>query len=181
VLPDVGTQSVSDVAWRGGALYVAGTFDTVLDPDTGGPVAGVQSQGGKDQFVAKFFTAGAFLAAEWIVGIGGMQDDLGGGIAVGPGGEVVVTGSFLGSITVGGSPHQATNAPDALVVKLTPSGAITWSRDYGGGVAETGEGVTIDGAGRIFATGTFGDAVVFGDVALSSDGATDQYIVAIAP
>ncbi|MGI8686647.1 MAG: SBBP repeat-containing protein, partial [Acidimicrobiales bacterium] len=94
----------------------------------------------------------------WSTSLGGQFADSVTGIAVDPSGSAYVTGS-TGSLdfpTVG--PVQAARNgafADAFVAKLNPAGtALLWSTYLGGGAADDGTGIAVDGAGNATVVGS---------------------------
>ena len=99
----------------GGAIFVAG--------ETAGAFAGYANPGNDDAFVAELDQDGGLVGA-YQVGSG--SADRGFGVAVLPGGDVV-----LGGITVATLPGAAANpgGTDAFLVRLTPG--ATWTEAWG--------------------------------------------------
>jgi hypothetical protein len=101
------------------------------------------------------------------------------GVAVAPSGDIVVTGSFGGSLDVGGT-VLTTATPAAFVVGLDGSGATRWSHGFGavdGGAAEcSAAGVAIDGAGNVLLAGNFGGTIDFAGEALTVATGTGSYL-----
>ena len=81
-----------------GAAHVTGTFGNTtgnpLDLDPGPGVSTIASNGAADVFVASYSAAGNFLQG---FNLGGAQNDVGRGVAVGTDGRIHVTGAFLGT------------------------------------------------------------------------------------
>ncbi|MBK9274930.1 MAG: hypothetical protein IPM49_10390 [Flavobacteriales bacterium] len=81
-----------------GAAHVTGTFGNTtgnpLDLDPGAGVSTIASNGAADVFVASYSAAGTFLQG---FNLGGAQNDVGRGVAVGADGRIHVTGAFLGT------------------------------------------------------------------------------------
>ena len=103
-----------------GNVYVGGGFDSTL-PVGNLPV--LTAQGGDDAFLIKYDPAGTPLFSKRF-GLDGDQrfDD----IAFDSSGNVVVTGSFTGSINFGPGPLMATGE-QGFVVKFDPFGGVLWS------------------------------------------------------
>jgi hypothetical protein len=101
-----------------GNVLVTGTFsDTVNFGGTAlssGGTAGGQF-GSFDSFIAKYSGTGAYL---WSESYGGLQNDMGRGVAVDPSGMTVATGSFQGSATFRGIPLTSAGLGDAYLLRL---------------------------------------------------------------
>jgi hypothetical protein len=101
-----------------GNVLVTGSFsDTVNFGGTAlssGGTAGGQ-YGSFDSFIAKYSGTGAYL---WSESYGGLQNDMGRGVAVDPSGMTVATGSFQGSATFRGIPLTSAGLGDAYLLRL---------------------------------------------------------------
>lgn len=109
-----------------------------------------------DAFVARFSTAGARL---WFSYLGGAQADVANGVAIDAGGNAYVAGSTAspGMSTAGvvQATKGAGTTSDAFVTKVAPDGtARIWSTYLGGGLADTGRGIAVDGSGSAYVTGS---------------------------
>ena len=143
-----------------GSAYVTGTTvsDETTFPDTAGP--DTSWNGGLDAFVAKVAADGTSLVYAGY--IGGDQNESGLAIAVDASGNAYVTGA-AGSTettfpeTVG--PDLTFNgvAPiaDAFVAKVNAAGtSLVYAGYIGGGSADAGLGIAVDGSGNAYVTGT---------------------------
>lgn len=128
-----------------GNTYVTGTTTSVNFPITPGAWTLAGSQ---DAFVTKFSPAGAVLYSTYL---GGVCDDIGNDVAVDGGGNAYVTGRAHGGVCM----VYGLN-PGVLVAKLGPTGTLTWSLVFGGGLVDTsaGKAVAVDAQGRAHVTGT---------------------------
>ena len=93
-----------------GNVYTTGSFQGTVDFDPSATTANLTSAGGKDIFVCKFSSAGAYT---WAKNMGGTGDDSGNGIAVDASGNVYTTGYFNGT---------ADFDPSAATANLTSAG-----------------------------------------------------------
>jgi hypothetical protein len=75
------------------------------------------TQGQWDVLVAKYSAAGAPL---WSRNYGSTANDLGFGVAVDRGGNVLVTGYFQGTINFGGGPLTSAGLTDGFLLNLAP-------------------------------------------------------------
>ncbi|HVX63968.1 MAG TPA: SBBP repeat-containing protein, partial [Pirellulales bacterium] len=126
-------------------------------------------------FVAEFNSSGALT---WAHGIGADGFDQGRGIALNSQGEVYVTGQFSGTVDFDPSPlavqDQTTFFGAAYILKLDGGGNYLWAKELNGtnlpqgDGRSQGEGITVDSAGNVYATGSFG-----GPVNLNPSGGTD--------
>jgi hypothetical protein len=107
-----------------------------------------------DVFVSKLNAAGSALV--YSTYLGGGSVDGGYGIAVDASGNAYITGQTRSTDFPTASPLQAANAGfyDAFVSKLNAAGsALVYSTYLGGGNAEDGDSIAVDGAGNAYVTG----------------------------
>jgi hypothetical protein len=128
-----------------GNTYVTGTTQSVDFPTTAG--AGQTPAGGQDIFVTKFSPTGTVIYSTYL---GGPCDDIARGIAVDLAGNAYITGRVEQTNCYWGA------IPGALVAKLGPTGALVYSRTFGGALVETstGHAIAVDGSGHIYVVGT---------------------------
>jgi len=74
-----------------GDLYITGDFEGTVDFNPAPATANLTSAGGRDAFVWKLTSSGAFA---WIAGLGGSLSDIGRGIGVDAAGNVYTAGVF---------------------------------------------------------------------------------------
>jgi hypothetical protein len=153
-----------------GNVLVSGMFEGTMD--LGGTT--LTSAGSKDVFVAKLDPLGQPL---WGKSFGDAADQLAPGgtpgvmdVAVDDSGNVLLVGTFYGTMDLGGGPlpSEVMDGPGVLVAKLDPSGEHTWSKRFGG--MESWQyardlAISTDG---VFLTGSFIGALDFGGGALTS-------------
>lgn len=101
--------------------------------------------------------------------MGGAGADPSPRVATDSSGNMIVAGTFSGSITLGGGAAALTSAgaSDVFVVKLSPTGAVLWSVRLGGTGTETAASVAVDGAGNVLVTGRMDGPVDFGGGAVN--------------
>ena len=128
-----------------GNAYVTGnTTSTALAPNY---------QGAGDAFVLKLGPSGALL---WTVGIGGIGQDVGYGVAVDASGSVYVagvTGAGSSIATTGAAQTTVRGAADGFVAKLSSSGATSYVTYVGGGDTDGAWAIAVDSAGNAYVTG----------------------------
>lgn len=135
--------------------------------------------GNVDVFIAKLDPAGNFL---WAHGFGGDAGDVGHGIATDAAGNSYVTGSFSGTVVLGGT-TLATTSNDVFITKLDTEGNYLWATKAEGAAAETGYAIAIDASGNSYVTGQFGSysadpghTATFGSTTLTSSGGYEIFI-----
>ena len=137
-----------------GFLWVAGTTYSTDFPIQGGFQA--TEGGGTDIFVAKI-DPNAKIGTQVVFStyIGGTANETLGGMAVGPNGDIYLTGSTLSSDFPTVNPAQTSLAgtTNAFVVWINSSKALGYSTYLGGTTNDTGVGITFNSKGQIFVTG----------------------------
>ena len=137
-------------------LFVTGTFAGTVDFGGGG----LKSAGKDDIFVASYDENGKHL---WSKRFGGAQRDSGVGIAVDPQGHIVFTGSFLGSVNLGkGSLAAIGPSANIVIGSFDTSGAIRWSKAFGGTNKAFAPAIAVDPSGNIALIGGFVGSVDLG-------------------
>lgn len=136
------------------------------------------TEGDKDILLIRLDENGVPL---WSEDYGDDADQEGASIAVDLAGNILVTGSFLGSLEIGDDVHTATGAADAFVAKIGPDGSPIWSRSFGDSGAQGGTSVAADLLGGGWVTGHFSGAIDLGAGAVSSRGAGDAFLVQLGP
>ncbi|WP_434042540.1 MULTISPECIES: hypothetical protein [Sorangium] len=103
------------------------------------------------------------------------------GVAVDGAGNVLVTGSFRSSVTLGESPRTTAGDKDVLLIRLDENGVPLWSEDYGDDADQEGAAIAVDLAGNILLTGSFRGSLEIGDEVHSARGADDAFVAKIGP
>jgi hypothetical protein len=124
----------------------------------------VATAGGYNLFVAKYNSAGLL---GWVRTPLAADDIYGSGIAVDPGGNVVVVGSY----------YQDSATSDLFVAKFGPDGSLLWVQAEGGLDDDQGTKAAVDSNGNIFITGFFtGDAYFGTDNLVYGNDATEMFV-----
>ncbi len=131
------------------------------------------SAGNQDVFLAKYSSTGAHL---WSKRFGGASSDSGAALATDTSGNVVVTGTFEGSVDFGGGTLTSAGLKDIFVAKYTSAGVHVWSKRFGGSGTDQPMGIAVDGAGDVALTGRFQGSISFGGGSLSSAGQDDAFL-----
>ena len=101
-------------------------------------------------------------------------------VAVDSSGNIVVTGTFNGTVDFGDGPLTANGSTGVFVAKLDSSGNILWSKAFGDAhvtSATAPVGVAVDASNNIAIAGQFDGSLDFGGGALTSKGSTDIFAV----
>jgi hypothetical protein len=164
-----------------GDLVVAGGFHGVAA--FGGLSLVATAASGRAAFIAKLDASTGL--ARWATAVetngalahdlrthGSMFDD----VVVDGAGNVVLSTSFEGTITVGGKTFTSGGGFDGLIVKLDPSGRVSWARPLGGPGADAVHRVIVDDDGTITVTGGFHDRAQFGEFERTARGGEDVFV-----
>lgn len=162
---DASNQTGQSVAVdKDGNVIIAGDFMGSVNFGAGA----MQSTGDYDVFVAMLDANGNRM---WEEGLGGTTTQRSKAVAVDGDRNVLVTGSFSASMQVGGETLQGTEN-DMYLVKFTPSGEVTWSRQFGGPSSQFGTKLAVDPKdGSIAVGGFFLDSISLGGETLMTAGA----------
>ncbi|XYH97770.1 DNRLRE domain-containing protein [Sorangium sp. So ce1128] len=166
---------------RGEGIAVDSAGDIVLtgffiDAGLGGLDLGggpLPSAGSSEAFVAKLDPDGHHV---WSRSYGdpGSQDAA--AVAVDPWDNVLVTGSFHGSVDLGGGPLDSAGDNDVFVLKLDPWGGHVWSRRFGDALRQDGAAIAADAAGNVAISGAFQGALDVVCAPLESAGEMDVFV-----
>jgi hypothetical protein len=90
-------------------------------------------------------------------------------LAVDSRGDVVMAGSFAGSVNFGGGAFTSAGAEDMFVLKYSGvDGSHVWSKRFGSTGSDIAYGVTVDARDNVAVTGYFSGTVDFGGGAVTS-------------
>ncbi|MCE3295597.1 MAG: hypothetical protein K0R65_1311 [Crocinitomicaceae bacterium] len=116
--------------------------------------------------VAKIDPDGNYL---WTKKFGGNQSDKGLKIALTSTNEIIITGTFFGSITFGTTElNSANNSKDIFLAKLTNNGDVIWARSDGGNLGDNVYGLSVDNQNNIITTGQFEGSATYGSQTFTS-------------
>jgi len=158
-----------------GNIFVGMNFDGSF---THVPGKSVTSDGAGDSgMVAKLSPDGN---AEWAVALQGTQNQVVHALAIGPGGEVFVTGKFDGTMELKDPANTITALPgtgsnDLFVMRLTANGQFAWAHALG---ATDGiiTGLAVGQDGDVFCAGMFGGTADLGGGALATNVTMDGFV-----
>ncbi|MBI3073202.1 MAG: SBBP repeat-containing protein [Deltaproteobacteria bacterium] len=154
-------------------IIVAGTFRGSLDLGGGALNAFPSEYNG---FVVKYNAQGAHVWSKAIAGRGAEGPRA---IAVGPLGEIAVTGRFYQWVDFGGASLGASYSA-GFITKYDADSGVAWARALGSPVATEADlirplAVTIDSTGAVVASGTFTGAMDFGGGVLTSASSANEH------
>jgi hypothetical protein len=163
------------------SLAIDGDEDVLVTGNFSGSItfgASVFSAAGSaDAYLAKLDGAtGSPIWGKHLAGAG-TTSSYGIAVATDPSGDVIVAGSFAGTVDFGGGPLTSSSpGGDVFLLKLDPAGNHVWSRRYGGTLGQTAAAIAVDASGAVFLLGNFYGAINFGGGSLQSAGQSDVFL-----
>lgn len=132
-----------------------------------------------DQSVGALFgTPGATL---WAKQFGTSGRDVGHGIAVDSGDNILAVGEFTGTLTIGTTTLTSAGGADIYVAKLSSTdGSVVWAKRFGGTSNDVGWDVATDASNNVYVTGRFLGSVDFGGGAIQSGSQEDVFVLKLA-
>jgi hypothetical protein len=152
-----------------GNAYVTVRFSTSVQLDIGG----IDPRGGVDSLLIKVAPDGRH---EWAQHIGGSGGDYAFAVAWGPGGRLVVVGTFENTVDFGGGQRTSAGGGDVFVVRYDGDGNHVFSRRFGGNDHDSGRAVAVDSTGEVVLAGLFAGAMSIGNADLVSAGGEDAFV-----
>lgn len=148
-----------------GNSYVTGVFrgEASFDGVT------LTSNGTNDTFVAKYDPDGSLV---WVKQAGGTFEYMAGpAISVDNSGNCYVTSKFADDYTFDGVTLTSQGGNDIFVAKYNSNGSLVWVKQAGGLSNDAGYGISVDGYGNSYVTGTFQEDASFDGITLTGGGA----------
>jgi hypothetical protein len=147
------------------SIYVLGTFEGTVDFDFSDDDVEVTSQGSDDVFIVKYSSDGDY---EWHVTYGGPLTDFARGLTINSQDELVIAGSYSGTVDFDPGPGEFLSTPDgttsSFLLKLTTDAGfvdfvdINEEDDDGSMSARR---ITVDDEDNIYMVGRFSGEVDF--------------------
>ena len=152
-------------------VYIGGWFNNTIDFG-GGPLT---STGGSDAYIAKFTSNGTYSGSAHY---GSAENQQLYGLATDSANNLLVTGSFSGTIDFGSGTNALTSAggSDLFIAKIGPTGTALWSQGFGDGAQQVGYSVATDPDANVVISGYFLGNVDFGGGTLQGAGGTDAVV-----
>ena len=160
-----------------GNSYLTGHFSKSVN--LGGK--SITSKGSGDIYVASYDSAGKH---RWSKGFGDQGNDQGHGVAVDPGGNVYITGIYVGGsaykgIGFGGATLKSNGQSDLYVASFTSGGAHRWSKNFGSSSHDYGHAIASDHKGNVYLTGSAAAGIDFGGGTLKTNGKFDLFVASL--
>jgi hypothetical protein len=144
-LGDLQNGTIGGIAVDGNNVYVSGTSSNGSLTAGGQASVANAASGSSDAFVFGLNDGGASASANFVSYVGTSSSDLGGAIAV-SNGHIYLTGTTRGAFA--GQTQSFANTPNMFVTDMSTSGAVNWTKQYGGlSGNSTGQGIAVDAKG----------------------------------
>ena len=129
-------------------------------PDSGGNDASTPDGGGNDSSVID--GGGGGPTGTFANAVVFNDISIGSAATVASSGEVVLVGSFTGTLNINNLGYTSLGNTDIFVVKLAPNNGVMWVKVFGGSGSDDANAVAIDASGNIYVAGAVSTAVAFG-------------------
>lgn len=94
----------------------------------------------------------------------------GAAIAQDKSGNIVMAGSFRGSITIDTKTLTSAGDDDLFIAKFSPAGTLMWANSFGDAKVQNASGVGLDANGNVYVAGNFKGTINLGGGPLTSGG-----------
>lgn len=139
-----------------GNVYTTGYFQGTADFDPSANVFNLTSAGSYDIFISKLDSAGNFV---WADQIGGIGYDRAKGITVDNLGNVYITGYFGGTVDFDPSANvfnlTSLGNRDGFICKIDSLGNFVWAKQFGSPYDIYSNSIAVDSSGNVYTTGSF--------------------------
>ena len=169
---DIGWQAAAD---QEGNIYITGYFeDTIRFFDQ----EELTAVGKTDVFLVKLDPQ---LQVLWAVAVGGAENDRGHGLSLDLMGNVLIAGSYRGSVAFGDTMVNGYDGNDIFVASYTGNGLLRWVQTAGGNGQDGAESVATDADGNVYITGQIWSTATFADTMVTSAGYRDVFLAKYDP
>ena len=101
-------------------------------------------------------------ACAWAEGLGSAVEVAVIKAATDDAGNILLTGTFGGTLAIGDIQLNSAESADVFLVKLDATGKVLWGKRFGGVGYQSGNGVAVDSEGNVLLTGHFEKSIDFG-------------------
>jgi hypothetical protein len=161
---------------QGGDAIVAGHH---RGPELGIGGAAVDAKGPRDVFVARLDARTG--QARWLRSFGGEGRLETGGLAIGSGDEIVITGMLETDVDFGEGRLSSAGEWDVFAASLSAGGELRWAHLFGGEATESSPGVATAPDATIVVTAAFVPPLSVSGVALPAQAAPAGFVLELRP
>ena len=171
-----GASLIKALAVHGpGAVYVAGAY-------SGTGRFGSHTCAGYGSYDLFLVRLGKDGGVQWALCGGGSGHDSGLGLAVGPGGDLWLSGEYNGTATLGSTRFSSHGSSDIFLARVSPAGKVRWVVVGGGGGMDRGSAVTVDPtSGAAYLAGSVTAAANLGPHKLKASGLATSFFARVSP
>jgi hypothetical protein len=110
------------------------------------------SPGGLSIYLVKYDTSGNVV---WAKSFGSGGQDTAASITTDKNSNIIISGSFEGSITFGSTVLTSTGASDVFIVKLQSNGTVVWAKQFAGSLSDIAGPLKCDDQLNIYTVGSY--------------------------
>jgi len=125
-------------------------------------------------------SADSYIPFDWATSLGGSDDDEAGYVAIDPAGNMYLTASFVGTMTLGSTTLSGKGVTDVLVAKYSPAGELLWAVSGGGAGDDVPMGIAVDGTGNAYVVGTYNANATYGEKTIKPNGGYDGFVIRVS-
>ncbi|MBK9072625.1 MAG: hypothetical protein IPL79_16745 [Myxococcales bacterium] len=174
-LGDLGEESLMSLVPHGpGGVAIVVRYTDSL---TLGPHRLISAGTGTTDFAVAALDA--TLTPLWAVAFGNAFNNIPGGLAAMPDGDLVVSGSFDYKLELGGKTYASLGASDVFVARISPQGALRWVTACGGAGEDIIYSTAASTAGVVAATGWFEGEFTCQTKGVTSSGGKDAMLLSL--
>ena len=166
---DRGSSIVTD---QHGNVYLTGYYSGSADFGS----TTLANSGGKDGVVAKLSSQGDWL---WALPVSGSNDVVASHLEFLPSGNLLLAGTFQGTITIGSKTITSSGENDLFMAELTPGGQWVSALRHGG-TGNDSATLTRNSSGDVFWGGNYSDGFAFNGQTYTSVGSTKAFVALYA-
>ncbi len=157
-----------------GEVFVATSFTKDITINAGS----FANKGGTDLLIAKVDATGSLV---WVKTFGDAQDQKAAAIRVNSKGEVIVGGSYSGSLDFGSVTLTSVDKQDGFVAALDDAGSVLWARNMGGTEDQWVSSIAVDPTDALAIGGHFTGNLQTDDQTIASVGTQDGFVTKLGP
>ena len=160
-----------------GDIYVTGVFTGTINLGNQKTVSSSSNQDG-DIFVLKLSPQTGF---DWITSAGSSALEWGYSIAASDSGDIVIGGTYSGTVSFGGNYMTSNGNQDVFMAQLDSSGNWDWVETIGGTSDDLFGAVATNMSGNYSATGSFQSSITKGTKSITSSAGLDLFVWVVDP
>ncbi|MBO7570811.1 MAG: T9SS type B sorting domain-containing protein [Bacteroidales bacterium] len=117
------------------------------------------------------------IGYSWMKGFGNSASEYVSDVAVDGTGCIYFTGSFSGTLPIGGSSVTSEGNTDFYIAKMSPEGTVLWLKSGGSSAVEQANSIAVDADGNVYVVGLSSDNTSFEGNRFPSLGAKDGFLL----